>query len=280
MIPFIDFGGTGLPVVLAPANGYPPGAYRPLIAELTPCHHVAALLLRPLWPDAGPAALRDWQPFVRDLIQLIEQGGRGPVIGVGHSIGAVVALAAALRRPELFAAVVMLDPVLFRRRLLFAWNLAKRLGLAQQAHPLISATLRRRRTFESLEAMFAQYRRAQIFARMNDAQLSAYVDSLARPRPDGQIELAYPPEWEAAIYTAGPLDLWREMPQLRPPLLAIRGEHTDAFSAGAARKLQRHLPRARLVTVPDASHLVPLEKPEAVAQIIEAFLKAHLRRDT
>lgn len=273
MIPFDDFGGSGPLLHFAHANGYPSRSYVPLIETLTPRYHVMAMRTRPLWPGSSPDEIRSWWPFVDDLIQFLDECGEKNVIGVGHSLGAVTTLAAALRRPDLFRAVVLIDPVLLRRRLLFFWNLFQNMGLARQVHPLIPGTVRRRRVFENAQAMFENYRRKPIFRRIDDRGLRAYIEALARPRPDGQVELAYSPEWEIKIYETGPINLWKQLPELRPPLLIVRGAQTDTFFPGAARKTQRHLPRAVIRTIEGAGHLVPMERPREVGEVIESFLQ-------
>ena len=272
MIPFIDFGGAGPRLHFAHAAGYPAGAYRPLIERLTPRYHVTAMIMRPMWPEARPADLQSWNLLVDDLVQFIAEQGGGSLIGVGHSLGAMVTLAAALRCPELFRAVVLIDPVLFRRRLLLSIEVSRRLGLLRKIHPFIGAALKRRRVFASADEMFERYRRADVFRRIADGGLRAYVDSMARPRPDGQVELAFTPEWEAQIYETGPLNLWSELKSLRPPALFIRGAETDAFSQAAAARVRRSLPRAVMHDVSGAGHLVPMEQPDEVARIIHDFL--------
>lgn len=275
MIPFVDFGGSGPSLFFAHANGYPPEAYRPLLTELASNYHVRAIQFRPLWPDSQPNGLRDWHPFVDDVIQWVEASGEQGVLGVGHSLGAVATLAAALCRPELFRAVVLLDPVLFRQRLLFFWRLFQKLGLAHQVHPLISGAKRRRRVFADKDEMFTRYRRAPVFARLSDDALRVYVDALARPRADGQIELTYSPEWEVEVYASGPLNVWGQLAGLRPPLLVIRGEHSDTFHPPAMRQVWARLPKAKIITVPNTGHLVPMEQPEEVARLIREFLQGH-----
>ncbi len=279
-IPFEDLGGAGPLVHFAHANGYPPGAYAPLLAPLTERYHVLAMAARPLWPapvdGLTPAALRDWTPFTTDLLGFLEARSPGGWIGMGHSLGAVNTLDAALRRPELFRALVLIDPVIFRRRFMWGWHLMKTLGVGDRVHPLIQGSLRRRRVFASADEMFSRYRRAPIFSRLTDASLRAYVDALARPRSDGRVELAFSPEWEAAIYRHGPLNLWARLPALRLPLLVIYGAESDTFVPTVARRLQRLLPHARLVAVPDAGHLVPLEKPAEVAAAAVQFLEDQL----
>jgi pimeloyl-ACP methyl ester carboxylesterase len=120
--------------------------------------------------------------------------------------------------------------------------------------------------------MFARYRRAPIFHRINDRGLRAYVSSLARPRADGQVELAYPPEWEAAIYRSGPLNLWERVGQLKTPTLIVYGGESDTFGAPARLRLEALAPHIRFEKVAAAGHLVPLERPEEVGRLILAFL--------
>ncbi len=276
MIPFIDFGGTGPLLHFAHANGYPARAYTPLIETLTPHYHVIASFTRTQWPpdwaESRPEDLKSWEPFVDDFSRFLTEQGAQNVIGVGHSLGAMVTLTAALRRPELFRALVLIEPVLFRERLLLTLDIIRRLGAVKRLHPLISTALKRRRVFADSEEMFSRYRRANVFKRINDRGLRAYVDSMAQPRPDGQVELAISPEWEARIYERGPLNIWAQLKDLRPPALFIRGMETDTFSPGALAKVRRHLPQAAIHEMPETGHLVPMEKPEEIGRLIREFL--------
>jgi pimeloyl-ACP methyl ester carboxylesterase len=270
----VDFGGDGPELHFAHANGYPPEAYAPLLTQLAAHYHVRGARLRPLRPGRSPAGLRNWQPLADDLLADLEaQGARGWV-GVGHSLGAMLTTSVALRRPEMFRALVLIEPVFFSLRLLSAWNLLRRLGLARYVHPLIPGALRRRRTFSSADEMFERYRRAPIFSRIDDAGLRAYVNAMARP-VDGQgagVELAYSPEWEVAIYATGPTNLWGQIQQLRMPVLIVRGQETDTLRPAAVARLRRALPQAVVHDVPHTGHLVPLEAPAAVAKVVLEFL--------
>ncbi len=276
MIPSHDFGGHGPPLHFAHANGFAPGSYAPLIETLTARFHVQAMLLRPLWPDGAggltPARLRSWQPFVDDLIAFMDERGARGWVGVGHSIGALATVAAALRRPELFRAVVAIEPVILMPPRRWAWRLAQRVGLAGRLHPLVRDTRRRRRVFASRDEMYARYRAAPTLRAIDDHGLRTYVEAAARPRPDGTVELAYAPEWEARVYEVGPLEVLPRLGRLRPPLLVLRGARSDAFDPSALAVIRRRLPSAAVHEVPGAGHLLPLEQPAAVGQLINEFL--------
>jgi pimeloyl-ACP methyl ester carboxylesterase len=55
-------------------------------------------------------------------------------------------------------------------------------------------------------------------------------------------------------------------------MLAIRGAETDTFSRAGVQALRRRLPTAQVVEMPWVGHLVPLERPEEVAETIVRFL--------
>ncbi|MCC7358604.1 MAG: alpha/beta hydrolase [Anaerolineales bacterium] len=269
----IDFGGAGPPLHFAHANGYPPEAYAPLLTRLTPHYHVRAARLGPLRSSRNLASLKSWQPLVDDLeADLLAQGAQGWV-GVGHSLGAMLTTTVALRWPDMFSALVLIEPVLLSLRLLSVWNLLRWAGLARAAHPLIPGALRRRRHFAGADEMFTRYRQAPIFGRIDDAGLRAYVDALAQPAPGGGVTLSYPPEWEVAIYATGPMNLWGRLGRLKPPVLVVRGQETDTLRPAAVRRLRRTLPNAHVVEVPHTGHLAPLEAPAAVAEATLTFLK-------
>lgn len=260
-------------IVFAHANGYPPDAYTPLLNTLTPHFNVVTPLARPLWPNSDWRELKNWSLLTDDLLDYVTKQAKLPIIGVGHSLGGVCLLDAALQKPELFRALVLIDPVIFRRRFLWLWETVKTLGVGDRLHPLISGTLRRRRVFANTEEMFTRYRRAPVFSRVSDEGLRAYVESLARPREDGQVELSFSPEWEAAIYRNGPLNLWPRLPTLKVPTLIIYAAQSDSFTAPVIKRMQKSFPQIQLHCIEESTHLVPMEKPAEVGGVIVGFLQ-------
>jgi pimeloyl-ACP methyl ester carboxylesterase len=90
-------------------------------------------------------------------------------------------------------------------------------------------------------------------------------------------ELEYSPEWEVQIYYSGvssDADLWEELPEINIPILIIRGSETNTFFPQTARRVKKRLPSVKVVTLEKSTHLVPLEKPEEVAEKILDFLEA------
>ncbi len=268
-----DLGGDGPLLHLAHANGFPPGSYVPLAQALAPYYHVVGLAARPLWPDSSPEAVTSWHPLAEDLVAALDELGWRGIIGVGHSLGGVCTMLAAVQRPDLFRAVVLIDPVILPPSVLWVLRLMRWAGLRDR-QPLVRGALRRRRHYPSREACLAHYRRKPLFARWSDDSLWAYVRAGTRPRAEGGVELVYPPEWEARIFATSPTDVWRYVPRLRTPVLVIRGSHSDTFRAQCQRRMARLLPQARFCVIAGAGHLVPMERPQETGAAIRQFLEA------
>ena len=273
-LPYIEYSGTGLPLHFLHANGYPFHCYEPLLDLLQKEFHVFGMLLRPLWEDAKPETVKDWQIFSDDLLHFLIDYNVNPVIGVGHSIGATVTLRAALREPSKFRALVLIEPVLFPPGQMIAWNFIRAIGLGNRLHPRISGALKRRRTFDDLDLVFRGYRNRDVFRYMSDENLRIYIEGITRPSANGGYELVFSPEWEARIYFTGlrDFDIWRDLPKLEVPTLFIRAAETDTFWEEAANLIKRKQPKARIETMEKSTHLLPLEHPKEVFDIIESFL--------
>ena len=273
---YFDLGGDGDPLHFLHANGYPPECYQPLFGHLQKNYRVFGMKLRPLWDGANKDALQDWHPYSEDLLRFLSTGGAGPVIGVGHSIGGIVTLRAAMREPKKFRAVILLDPVLFVPPFMAMWNIVRAVGLGGRTHPLIRTAKNRRRAFDDLDFVFERYRRRAIFRYMSDENLRAYINGITKPKADGGYELIYSPEWEAHIYLTGlrDFDLWRGLSRFDAPTLIIRGAETDTFLENAEKLVKKKNPKVQIHTMQKATHLLPLEYPQEVSEIIQKFVTA------
>jgi len=269
----VDFGGEGPLVHLAHANGFPPGTYRPLARTLTDHYRVLALPARPLWPGSRPECFSTWHQLADDLIQALDDRGLTSILAVGHSMGGVATLWAAVARPELFRAVTLVDPVILPPGRLWVLRALRRLG-DRWHHPLVRGALRRRRVWPSRLACYESYRDKPFFARWPDESLWAYVEAGTRDLDDGRVALAYPPAWEARIFETIPTDVWQAVPDLRVPTLILRGELSDTFLPASQARMARLLPHARFAVVPGAGHLAPMERPAVLGAMIRDFFDA------
>jgi pimeloyl-ACP methyl ester carboxylesterase len=279
------FSQDGPTLTFIHANGYPLNVYTPLLNPLLGDYRVVGYQLRPFWPGTPPGDIRDWRSFRDDYLGFltIEEDGIKPrispenkVIAVGHSIGAMTSLLAAVEYPELFSAQVLLEPVIFPRWYGLIMRLAAPFKLVRRFHPLIRQTLQRKTIFPDRQKMFENYRKKNRFHRISDDILMDYAVGLSRDLPDGGVELIYRPEWEARIYeTAGIADraAWHKMDQVPCPVLVIRGEDSDTLQENVFHEMVKMLPKGSGITISGAGHLVPLERPVQTAELIIDFLE-------
>lgn len=274
-IPYTIFGRGDVPLYFLHANGYPPACYQPLLSGLEEDHSILAMHQRPLWPGSRPRELKDWKPLTDDFIRFLDERHAGASIVMGHSIGGIVALRAALRVPERFKVLILIDPVLFPPPIIRFWRLICSLGLGEYLHPLVRLTRKRRDRFDDLERLFNGYRKKTVFKYMDDPALRTLVKGITCPDGTG-FKLCYGRDWEAHMYAtsvAPDMDLWKGLPHLQVPLLILRGEHTDTFWASTGRRVIQNIPLARVISIPNATHLVPFERPMEVALAVQNFVR-------
>jgi len=269
---WIDWGGLGAPLHFGHANGFPPGTYAAFLQHFLPYFRVASLEARALWPGADPAVMkRGWTPLVRDLAEALETYGWRGGIGLGHSLGAICSLRASVEDPGLFRALVLVDPSFFTGPLALAWRGLQRLRRVDRI-PIVAGALRRRDRFESRAQAKASWRDKALFRPFRDECFEAYLDSGLAPDDAGGLRLRFPKAWEAAIFRGTPADSWDWVRRSPVPTLLVRGESSDALSRAAARKFGKLVPNGTVLEVPGTGHMLPLEQPGAVADVILCWL--------
>lgn len=269
-IPFNSFGGDGPLLHFAHANGYPPGCYRQFLTALGARFTVRAIQHRPLWSEMDPWQMQDWHLVTADLIDLFDAQGWRNVIGVGHSLGGVATMYAALERPDLFRALVLLDPVFLPA----PWLAYVRAhpAASPEMHPLVEGALRRREFWESEQEAFERFRPKSIFQSLTDDALWDYTRAILKPA-NGGYTLAYPRQWEARFYSLPPTDVWECVPRLTQPTLAVRGAESDTLHPEAWALWQTLQPQAIFIELPRLGHLMAMEEPSGVAQIVCDYLE-------
>jgi pimeloyl-ACP methyl ester carboxylesterase len=203
-----------------------------------------------------------WPHLVDQLIESI----REPVYGVGHSLGGYLNYLAAVRRPELFRAIVLLDaPIIgaFRGSMLGA---TKRLGIVDRVTPA-GATRDRRSTWPSREEAKAHFRGRALFRHFAEECLEDYLTH-GLVQQDRTFRLRIDPAIEYQIYRTIPHDMMRHLRKLRVPAVFIGGAESDVVRRV---RLAGMKPKFTMRKVP-GGHLFPFERPrEAATSIVQAL---------
>jgi pimeloyl-ACP methyl ester carboxylesterase/catechol 2,3-dioxygenase-like lactoylglutathione lyase family enzyme len=259
---YLDFGGDGPPAVLHHGTGFHAWLWTPIAQALARRYQVFALDARGHGDSDTPKSGYRWEGFIADLIRFVDALGLVGSLGVGHSLGATTTAGAAAERPELFSAVVLLDPILFPRefRTLF------------DVESSMSAVARKRRErWSRPEDAFESYRGRGPFAKWPDDMLRLYVDHGFVPDDRG-VRLKCPPNVEAQVFDMNTqFDSWGAIDRLTVPALVVRGAESQALTANDAADLLRRLRCGTLRTIAAATHTFPMEKPDEVAAAIVEF---------
>jgi len=264
---WVDWGGQGPVLHLAHGNGFPPQTYRRLAEGLARRFRVVGMAARPLWGTERPELLTDWWALAHDLRRELAARRLHGLVGVGHSLGGVVSALAAVEDPGLFSALVLVDPVLFTGFRSLLWMGLKRAGVARRL-PLVRQTRRRRERWADREAARAGWAKAPRFSRWRPDVLDDYVRAGTVECSGGGVSLRYPREWEARVFEAAPHHVWAHLRRLSVPAVFVRGSLSTTFLPAAAARAAREVPGARVVELPGATHFVPMERPDELAQLI------------
>ena len=138
-------------------------------------------------------------------------------------------------------------------------------------NPMAAKTRTRRLVWASRAELYESFRRRSPYDTWTDEALRAYVEEGTFERPDGEYELYCPGRIEAQVYqNAGSIDGFSCLSALRIPTVIVRGERTDSFDEARAARAVSCLGQGRLLTVPNATHYVPMEQPQLIADLILA----------
>jgi pimeloyl-ACP methyl ester carboxylesterase len=249
-------------IVFSHANGFPGGVYRQLFEAWRAQGYAVHALDRfghdPAWPVTS-----NW-PHLRDqLIAFIDAEVGAPAWLVGHSLGGILSVLAASKRPDLARGVVLLDSPIIAGWRAHGLQVAKATGLMQRITPS-RVSRSRRQTWPSLAAVREHFAKKAAFARWDPRVLEDYVKG-AFVRRGGQTVLAFDRDVESRIYDTLPHHMQRVLRRhpLRCPLAFIGGQQS-AESRQAGLEATRRLAGERFVWT-EGSHLFPMEHPDTTA---------------
>jgi pimeloyl-ACP methyl ester carboxylesterase len=143
---------------------------------------------------------------------------------------------------------------------------------------LVQRTNRRPQSYDCPEEFAGQLARRSAFARLVPQGAMLLARHTLRLGSDGRWELSNPRELEARIYQAqNDATLWPRMRDLTIPAVLICGdpavpETSPATRAGAAIHDEIGI---EYVVIPDTTHFLQIERPQACRDALISFLGRH-----
>jgi pimeloyl-ACP methyl ester carboxylesterase len=239
--------GTGPSLVFIHGVGTSGEMWRADLAGLADCR---LIVYNRRGYGASSSSPRDWGAHGDDAVGLIENIGASPAIVVGYSGGAIVALDAVLKRPDLIARLVLLDPAVNLQRCLT---------------PGLVGTLAAVKTLGWLRGERAAAARWLRYV-SGYATGGCGFDALSDTRREQLLTNA------AAIFadlaSAGSTIDETVVGKIDVPVTIVDAALSTAFLRRSSLRLKQLLPRARTITLEHSGHWVGLDARDQLLAIL------------
>jgi pimeloyl-ACP methyl ester carboxylesterase len=221
------------------------------------------------WPQEGYG----FPDYLGDFDALLDQISPDAAVRVvGHSMGGNIANLYAGLRPARVRCVINLEGLGLPRTSPQDAPKRMRKWLDQIKSPTVEKTYN---SFEQL-ASIIQFR----YPRFTPAAAAFVARVWGMPDENGRVRLAADPRhhWvNPILYKREDAEAtWGE---IRAPALVVLGQESDYLprlgADGTIEALRAAHPGAEVVSIEGAGHMLHIERPDAVAPVIEAFLDAH-----
>ena len=255
-------------------NGFALGVYEPLLSDLAQHLNITALTMRGEWYDKPTETALTREQDADVLIEFLQKTQDKPVIGIGHSQGATATTIAAAKRPDLFSALYLLEPVTFTNQQGKLYSLVPR--MVKMTREPFKSTQVKQADWHSVDAYYQFLRRHKAYKRITDEHLLTYAKNSLEAGQSAELTLRFSPKQELANYFGTPL-IMKPLQQLiadnKVPVQLIIGKPSMFISQQVRQMWDKFVPNEQMTVLNDYGHLLPLEAPELCAKLIFQKLK-------
>lgn len=255
-------------------NGFALGVYEPLLSDLAQHLNITALTMRGEWYDKPTADKMTREEDADVLIEFLQKTQDKPIIGIGHSQGATATTIAAAKRPDLFSALYLLEPVTFTNQQGKLYSLVPR--MVKMTREPFKSTQVKQADWDSVDGYYQFLRRHKAYKRITDEHLLTYAKNSLEAGEQAELTLRFSPKQELANYFGTPL-IMKPLQQLiadnKVPVQLIIGKPSMFISQQVRQMWDKFVPNEQITVLNDYGHLLPLEAPELCAKLIFQKLK-------
>jgi pimeloyl-ACP methyl ester carboxylesterase len=265
-LPYLYYEGDAPQILFVHATGFLPWLWHPIIEDLTPHKEAWAPYIcnyRDGDPERGGLS---WDVIARDIISFCSSQNISDNMAVGHSMGAtVLTIAAALfgLQPR---GLILIEPIFLPEEFYT-------MDIKLKDHPLAAQSIKRKNSWKDENAALEYLKSKSLFAGWNEQMLQFYLEYGMEKQAEGDLKLTCAPRNEAALFMGGKsTNPWPLLKKLTCPVLIVEGEKSANKEFVDSSRAVSLLDDGRYISVPDAGHLIPMQKPKEIANIIKEFL--------
>ena len=181
---------------------------------------------------------------------------------------------AAAKRPDLFSALYLLEPVTFTNQQGKLYSLVPR--MVKMTREPFKSTQVKQANWHSVDTYYQFLRRHKAYKRITDEHLLTYAKNSLEAGEQGKLTLRFSPKQELANYFGTPL-IMNPLQQLiadnKVPVQLIIGKPSMFISQQVRQMWDTFVPKEQMTVLNDYGHLLPLEAPELCAKLIFQKLK-------
>jgi 3-oxoadipate enol-lactonase len=243
---------VGHPVILSHALGLDTGMWDTLAAELAPRYRVLRYDHRGHGRSDVPPGPYTMDDLVDDAARVVQEWGVGPVAWIGLSMGAMVGMGLAIRRPELVHSLVLANTT-------SRYPPEARTGWSQRIAAVEAGGMA-----QVVDMVLQRYLHADFRARQW-LQVAGYRDTILRCDPQG---------YAACCHAVASVDWFDRLGRVAVPTLIIAGAEDVGAPPQMAHAMKERISNARLEVLEKASHLSVAEQPVRFESLVNDFLDA------
>jgi pimeloyl-ACP methyl ester carboxylesterase len=269
----LDWGGDGDVLLLLHPNGFCGGLFDPVARRLTDQFRPVAVDLRAHGATDVPAHPPGDYAFALlagDVLAVLDAMGIDRWVALGESLGGGVAAMVDVARPGATRALMLCEAIAFD----FASPPRPVVTPGAGGNTMATIARKRRAVWPDRATVLASYASRPPLDVLAPEALAAYVRWGFVDRPDGDIELACPPEAEATLFEmssseAGGPSAWRDLANLSATTTVLAGTESDLPTAWFEGQAERA--RAPFVRI-DGGHFFVQEDTTRAEQLIRRHL--------
>jgi lipase len=246
------------------ATGFLPWLWEPVIEKFRLTNNISAPFICDYRPSNHETGL-SWDIIALDLAAFCRlQQIHKPLI-IGHSMGATVSVLAASLYHLKPRSQILIEPIFLPEQY---YSVKPDI----QSHSLAAKSMKRAKHWKNEIEAWSYLKSKPFFSRWDERVLGLYHKYCMQRQEDGSLNLTCSPQSEVALFLGGRIvNPWPLLEKIECPVLIIEGEITENKGLVDVKKAISLIPGCKYVSVAGASHLIPMEKPDEIAKIINDF---------